>query len=279
MKHELLVSIITPILNGEKYLEGCIVSVLNQDYKNIEHIFVDGMSKDKTLAILKKFHSRYPHRIRFISGKINAEDAWVEGLKLAKGDVFGWLGVDDVYETGAIRAVVNFFKSNTKASVVFGGSNVVDQNGNLMRKATTKDFTTQELLAGMGYIALPALFFKREVFEKIGLPDTSIHACDFDYIIRISKAYKIHRLDKVLANFRKHARSTSGSPKAGMMYAKERLYVCRKHNVSFMQSNFNYLKSIIIELLRPVFGKFYPLLDEKILRSDWKKPVKVNSDD
>ncbi len=271
-----LISTITPILNGEKYLEGCIMSVLNQDYEQVEHIFVDGMSKDKTLAILRKFHAKYPHRIRFVSGKINAEDAWVEGLKLAKGDIFGWLGVDDVYEPGAISAVVDFFKSNPKVSVVFGGCNIVDQNGDLMRKATTKDFTTQELLAGVGYIALPSLFFKREVFEKIGLPDTSIHACDFDYIIRMSKAYKMHRIDKVLANFRKHAKSTSGSPKAGLMYAKERLYVCKKHNVGFMQANVSYLKFAIIELLRPIFGKFYSVLDEKIVRRDWEKPGKAN---
>lgn len=96
-----LVSMITPVLNADKYLESCINSVLNQNYNNIEHVFVDAGSKDMTLDILRKYRQDYPKRIRFASGKDKgACDAWNKGWEIAAGDILGWLGADDVLEEG-----------------------------------------------------------------------------------------------------------------------------------------------------------------------------------
>ena len=109
-----LVSIITPVLNGARFLETCIRSVLEQSYPYIEHIFVDGGSTDCTLQILADYQIKYPDRVRLISKPgTGAGDAWNEGLRMAKGQIFGWLGADDMSEPGAIQTVVEFFKEKS----------------------------------------------------------------------------------------------------------------------------------------------------------------------
>jgi glycosyltransferase involved in cell wall biosynthesis len=85
-----LISVLTPILNGAKYLEACISSVLQQNYANIEHIFVDGGSTDKTLEILTKYSSQFPDRIRFVSKPDDTVgEAWNNGVTMAKGRSWG----------------------------------------------------------------------------------------------------------------------------------------------------------------------------------------------
>ena len=67
MKDKPLVSIITPVLNGAKYLDQCIASVLNQTYTHIENIFIDGGSTDGTIQILADYRQKYPERIIIVS--------------------------------------------------------------------------------------------------------------------------------------------------------------------------------------------------------------------
>lgn len=88
------VTIITVTLNSAKFLEDCIQSVLNQDYKDIEHIIIDGKSKDGTLDIIRKYENRIA---RWISEKDRGMyDAINTGMEMATGDIIGTLNSDDV---------------------------------------------------------------------------------------------------------------------------------------------------------------------------------------
>ena len=125
-----LISIITPVLNGIKYSEICIQSVLNRNYPYIEHIFVDGTSTDGTLDILSSYKTKYPDRIRFVSEQDkSAGDAWNKGLVIARGKILGWLGSDNTYEPTAIMTVVEFFKTNPDAYFVFDDCNYINKKG------------------------------------------------------------------------------------------------------------------------------------------------------
>ncbi|MCX6774941.1 MAG: glycosyltransferase family 2 protein [DPANN group archaeon] len=280
MGKEPLVSIITPVRNNIRYVKKCINSVLNQNYSNTEHIFIDGCSTDGTVDVLAKYGAKYPKRVKFISEPDKGPcDAWNKGLRLAKGDIIGWLGADDSYEPNAIRIIIKFFKSNPEAYFVFGDCNVVDENGIMIRKPSLRDFDMNEIFKNRNYVPTTSTFYRREVIEKIGFMDISIHACDLDFLLRAGKVFKIYKINNTLSNFRKHSQSVSCAKSAGLMYAKEEFILSRRYGKSIPAACLIYLKFAIIELLRPAFGKFYSALDERVVRRNWKKPVKANAGD
>jgi glycosyltransferase involved in cell wall biosynthesis len=89
------ISIITVCFNSAVTIEDAIKSILMQDYKDIEHIVVDGGSTDGTLEVLAKYQSRIAKCISEPDNGIY--DAMNKGLKLATGDIIGFLNSDDFY--------------------------------------------------------------------------------------------------------------------------------------------------------------------------------------
>lgn len=198
-----LVSIITPVRNNIKYLEKCIQSVLNQSYPYIEHIFVDGVSTDGTLEMLADYRSKYPDRIKFISEPDkSAGEAWIKGLRIAKGSILGWLGADDTYEPDAIQTVVKFFKTDQSAYFVFGGCNYINETGEVIKQVITKDFDLNEAINDMCSLPNTSAFYKREVIDKVNPDIIAEQDSEVEYWIMVGEIFKIHRIEPVLSNFR-----------------------------------------------------------------------------
>ena len=181
---------------------------MNQGYPYIEHIFVDGGSSDGTLDMLSNYKTKYPDRIRFVSEPDRGVgEALNRGLKMAKGEIFGWLDSDDVYEADAIMTVVEFFKSNPDAYFVFGEGNIINEAGEVIRKFQTKEFDLAEVINDRCYILLTSAFYRREVIERVGLFNTLGN--DVDFWIRVAKQFQMHRIEKILSNWRLHEDSIS----------------------------------------------------------------------
>jgi glycosyltransferase involved in cell wall biosynthesis len=263
-----LFSVVTPVLNGVKYLETCIQSVLNQSYPHIEHVFVDGGSSDGTLEILSSYHAKYPERIRFISEPDKkAGEAWHKGLGIAKGQILGWLGSDDTYEPNAVMVVVEFFRANPDAYFVFGDCNFIDEKGEIIGRYRSRDFNLREAINDTCYIPCTSAFYKREVINKIGLLDTRETGVELDYWIRTGKIFKLYRIEEVLSNFRKHQGSVSGDREASKMYAREGFAVSRRHGGSiFSRRARRHLmyKSVILVWALPVMISVYLFLKRGI---------------
>lgn len=260
-----LVSIISTVLNGIKYLEASLQSVLNQSYPLIEYIFVDGGSSDGTVEMIASYRAMYPDRIRFFSepGKGQVKQ-WNTGLKMAKGEILGWLGQDDMYEPDAIMAVVQFFKSNPDAYFVFGDCNRINEKGKIIGKFPIKDFNLEETINDYCYIPTPSAFYRREVIKKVGLMDTSINASDFDYWIRVGKVFQIHRIEKTLANFRIHRKSISGSRGAMYMLIREGFIISRRYGAGiFSPRGRRYIMFVILRPLLPILVPLYYLIKYK----------------
>jgi len=102
--HRPLVTVVTAVFNGQPYLEGCLESVLRQDYPNIEHIVMDGGSSDGTLDVLR----HYDDRIAFWKSGPDkgVYDAWNKALAEASGEWISFLGADDELLPGAVSAYV-----------------------------------------------------------------------------------------------------------------------------------------------------------------------------
>src|SRR6187455_126103 len=124
MENSPLVSIITIVYNGEKYIENTIQSVINQSYPNLEYIIIDGGSTDNTVDIIKKYQS---HISYWISEPDNGQtDAINKGFAKCTGEIFNWLNSDDYYEPGALLKLGSLFFNKPSVEVICGKEWYID---------------------------------------------------------------------------------------------------------------------------------------------------------
>lgn len=209
------ITIITPSYNQGSYIAQTIESVLDQNYPDLEYIVMDGGSTDETLGLLET----YEGRLRWISEKDRGQSHAInKGLRMATGEVIGFLNSDDVLEPGALRRVGTFFATHRNASWVTGKCRTVDECGKEIRKPITLyknlwlRLRSYAVLLVLNPISQPATFWRRSVMETIGYFDETLHyAMDYDYWLRIGAHFKLNLIDDYLACFRVHATSKAGS--------------------------------------------------------------------
>lgn len=206
-----LVSIITPVFNDARYIEKCMQSILTQSYERIEHVIIDGGSSDGTVEILSSYKNKHPDKIRFVSEPDKGGgDAWGKGLKMAKGDIFGIIGADDIYTPGAIKSAIDYFASHPDAYFICGDCDNIDLEGNKIVTSKAKFYTFKKFVNTAGYLAITSTFYKREVMEKIGWLEHSQD--DFDVLLRMAKNFDVHIIDNVLSVLMVRPHSGFNSP-------------------------------------------------------------------
>ena len=179
------VSIITPSLNQAQFFERTIQSVLAQQWTPLEHIVLDGGSTDGTLDILKK----YGAHLRWISEPDKGQsDAVNKGIKMAAGDVVGWLNSDDIYYPGAVKLAVEFLAAHPEFDAVYGMADYIAADDSIIDTYPTEPWHFPRL-KDVCFICQPALFLRRSVFERHGYLDTDLHYCmDYEYFLRLGRA-------------------------------------------------------------------------------------------
>jgi glycosyltransferase involved in cell wall biosynthesis len=200
-KQSPLVSIITPSYNQGAFVEATILSVLEQDYSNLEYLVVDGASTDETQEILR----RYRGRLRWISEPDEGQaHAINKGFARTRGEILGWLNSDDVYTPGAISAVVEYLVAHPEVMLVYGDANFIDADGVVVGPcAHVEPFDLHRLIHHSDFIVQPATFFRRSAFEAVGRLDESLHwAMDYDLWLKIGRRYQAAYLPRLMANSR-----------------------------------------------------------------------------
>ncbi len=207
------ISIVTPSYNQAGFIEETILSVLDQNYPNLEYWVFDGGSTDGTVEILRK----YEGRLHWVSRKDRGQsDALNQGFRQARGEILAYLNSDDRYEPGALLKVGDFMRSHPKAYWLTGKCRIIDANGIEIRQPITlyKNFwlffRNYKILLILDYVSQPATFWHREVIQKIGIFDESVHfSMDYDYSLRAGQFYKLWVIDDYLASFRIHPAAKS----------------------------------------------------------------------
>jgi glycosyltransferase involved in cell wall biosynthesis len=202
-----MISVITPVYNGGVHIENCLKTVIDQHCDNLEHIIVDGSSKDSTVSILKQYASTYSH-IKWISEPDKGQsDAMNKGIAMANGEVLAILNVDDYYEPEVLNRVISLFKNLSEPALLVGNCNVWDDQGNLkyINKPSKLDIT--ELLLGWKINPHPvnpsAYFYHKSLHEIIGLYDINNHfAMDLDFLFSAAVAANIKYVDETFGNYR-----------------------------------------------------------------------------
>lgn len=198
------VSIITVVFNGERYLEECIKSVLDQDYKNIEYLIIDGGSTDSTISIIEEFKNEIHY---FVSETDRGMyDALNKGVKAATGEIVGILNADDLLASkDVISSIVNVFEQN-KSDGVYGNLNYIDASPSkkILRKWVSKQFVNTDISFGW-MPAHPTLYLKKDLFNRFGNYSLDFGtAADYELMVRFLYVNRINAyfLNKLLVNMR-----------------------------------------------------------------------------
>lgn len=176
------ISIITVCYNSASTIEKTILSVANQTYEDIEYIVVDGKSKDTTVSIIQKHQNIVSKWISETDKGLY--DAMNKGIALATGDLIGILNSDDTFNsTSVIEQIANFHEvNNIEASV----GNIIqhNENGKVVRIYSSKYWTPDKLKIGF-MPPHPSIFFKKELFDKLGMYDLGFKiGADYELITR-----------------------------------------------------------------------------------------------
>ncbi|MCA9472047.1 MAG: glycosyltransferase [Nitrospirales bacterium] len=192
-------SIVTPSFNCGSLIRHCIESVLRQNFESVEHIVVDGASKDSTVDILKE----YPH-VTWISEPDNGEvEALNKALKMATGDIIGWLNADDCYVDGALTRVAAEMTVIPDCHLVYGKTMFINddrQPTHWVMPAVPVNMVTLPRWFRLNLFQ-PSMFFSRKLFEDVGYFDQRLsYGVDYQYWFRIAmKKYSFHFLDHVFS--------------------------------------------------------------------------------
>jgi glycosyltransferase involved in cell wall biosynthesis len=187
----LKVSIITITYNSESTLIDTIDSVLNQTYKDIEYIIVDGKSTDSTVSIIHSYKEKIS---KFISEKDNGlYDALNKGIAMATGDIIGVLHSDDFYTNHqVIEKVVQTFKLN-QADAVYADLFYVDKTnvGKILRKWKSGNYKHGMFVNGW-MPPHPTFFVRRHCYEKYGSFNLDlVSAADYELMLRFVHKHQI----------------------------------------------------------------------------------------
>ena len=207
-----LLTVITPVYNGKRFIESCLQSVIAQNCPETEHLIMDGGSTDGTVEIIKRYTERHPH-IRWISEKdLGQSDAMNKGIAMARGKIIGFLNFDDYYEPAVLPRVLKIFETMPNPSLVVGNCHILndDEKITYVNKPCRLSFTN--ILIGGQKNQFPynpsAYFYHKSLHEKIGLYDVDDHyAMDLDFLLRAVKAAHIQYVDETWGNFR-HIKGT-----------------------------------------------------------------------
>jgi glycosyltransferase involved in cell wall biosynthesis len=197
-----LVSIVTPSYNQAQFLEQTILSILAQDYPNLEYIIVDGGSTDGSVDIIRKYEM---HLSYWVSEPDEGQvDAINKGFARAAGEILVWLNSDDVYlNPGTVSRVVSLFQQYPQVDAVSGGGVILSADGRWMRHTEVVPARAYyEQLRYKNVILQPATFFKRPVLDALPLDESLHFAFDWDFFIRLARDFNLLVVHEVWAGYR-----------------------------------------------------------------------------
>lgn len=193
-----LFSVITPSFNQGRFIEDTILSVKNQDYPNIEHIVLDGGSKDNTLELLKKYENTY--NLKWISEPDEGQaDALNKGFGLAKGKYIGWINSDDCYfDISAISNAVKCFEKYPGYDVIYGDAVRIDENNNFLHVLIERKFS-YNFLTKACFLIQPSVFLRRCVIDNFRLNTDLNMAMDYDFWLRVAQKHKFKYVNHIFS--------------------------------------------------------------------------------
>ena len=247
------ISIITVTLNNASVIKKCLDSLKSQKYNNVEHIIVDGGSTDKTLSILKSRNKQLS--VVLSEPDKGIYDAMNKGIKLATGEIIGFLNSDDFYlNNKVISKVVKEFEKDSFLEACYSDLIYVDQFNISKSIRYVKSSKFQEGLFSKGWCPPhPTFFVRRSVYKKFGNFDLSYRfASDVDLMMRFLEKYEIKSkyIPEVWVKMRMGGVSNKNL-KNIWLQNKEIIHSFNKNNLSV-----NLLKFLVLKIISRIVQLF-----------------------
>lgn len=209
MGAKVLVSVIMPAYNAEKYIGAAIESILNQTYKNFELIIIEDCSTDETLNVIKKYNDS---RIKLLQNERNLGIAYStnRGIAYSQGKYIALLDDDDMAAPERLELQVNYLEEHTDIDILGGRSNRIDAEGNLLRQEAIPRYNPKYIKATLLFQCLNfrngTTMIRREFIDKYGLQyqENCYGMQDFKFFIDSSKVGNISAIVDLLLYHRVH---------------------------------------------------------------------------
>lgn len=234
IESRLKITVVTVCYNSAKTLAKALQSVRDQDWLNVEHIVIDGGSKDGSSEILDRFHSGLACVVSEPDNGIY--DAMNKGIQRATGDIVCFLNSDDQYADNGVLTRVAAHIQQRNLDVLFGDIAFFNEHDpdRVVRYYRSGSFHPKRLAWGW-MPAHPAFFMKREIYQRLGgfRPDYRI-AGDFELIARAFTLFQLRyeHMPEVLVNMQMGGASTASGFKGRILHNKELLRACRENDIS-----------------------------------------------
>ena len=195
MSNKPLVTIVTPSYNQGLFIEKTILSVLNQSYRNIQYILVDGGSTDNTMDTVNKYRDKIDI---VIHEKDNGQaDAINKGFILAQGELAGWLNSDDILYPECVERIVELYSQKPDGSIFY------NRNGRIINYMDEKVRDYKKFIPDGNYLLTKKYdvlqqgsFYRTDILQKVNYLDPTIYYCmDLDLWLKLSKYGPIYSLD------------------------------------------------------------------------------------
>lgn len=245
------ISIVTPSFNQGQYIEETILSVLNQNYPNLEYIIIDGGSTDNTVEIIKKYESWISY---WVSEKDNGQSHAInKGIEKCTGEIFNWLNSDDYYEPNALFEVARIFLQNRNVRFVSGHENHLFENDKNIIHTGTFIFKKFEKNIFSCEVTQPSTFFRLNDVKSVkGVSNELHYVMDAELWLKLIllhglKGFK--KTDKILVNFRIHESSKT------FRHAMENGFLIERSSVIYSLQKYLLLDDIVIDYFKNAYFK------------------------
>jgi glycosyltransferase involved in cell wall biosynthesis len=193
-----------PSLNQGRFIRESLHSCLDQDFRPLELLVLDGGSEDQTLSILREMETR--PELRWASEPDEGVvDAVNRGLTRATGDFLAIQSADDVLLPGAISAAVEALAADRAAGLSYGDVEHIDSESRVTGQDVQGPFDLADYVGRFMYVPQPGAVFTRAALAAVGGWRSAFsYAADADFWMRVALRFRVRKLARKVGRYRYH---------------------------------------------------------------------------
>jgi len=197
------ITVVTPSFNQAQFLEATLLSVLRQDYPNLEYIVMDGGSTDSSAEIIEHYAEHLAYWRSVPDG--GQAHALAEGFGRATGEILCWINSDDILLPGALWHVSRLFAAAPKLDFVYGNRLLIDKDGAVAGRHIWPYVLTRWHWAEGQPMGQEACFWRRDLYEAAGGVDPhKTYIMDYDLFFRMWRQGRFRKTSRFLGAARVH---------------------------------------------------------------------------